>query len=91
MQNTRYWVCAHVPLQNGKHFPKNEPFAWKGAGYVPGVTGNPTASVLVALIDAPSSIDARAAIFERFGRDVHFVFMSPKPEGWAPPGFKMAH
>lgn len=89
MRNTRYWVCAHVPLQNGKPFPRNEPFIWKGCGYVPGVTGKATQSVLCALIDAPGIMEVEQAVRDRFGPETHFVFVSPKPDGWSPPEFRM--
>lgn len=69
---------------------RREPFLWRGVGYVPSVTGRATASVMVALIDAPNSIEVRERIFERFGKDVHFVFTSPKPENWTPPEFSFA-
>jgi hypothetical protein len=91
MQLTRYWVCAHIPVATGKEPKRKEPFAWKGAGFVPSVTGRATSSVMVALIDAPSSIDVQEMVRERFGKEVHFVFMSPKPENWQPPEFKMQH
>ena len=91
MRTTRYWVCAHVPVATGKEPRRKEPFQWCGAGFVPSVTGTATSSVMVALIDAANSIEVHERIYERFGKNVHIVFVSPKPDNWAPPEFRMVH
>lgn len=81
----RYWVAAHVPIVGAPHMGRKETFPWRGFGFVPGVTGKATASVVCALVDAPGVLEVEQALRDRFGNSINVVFASPKPDDWTPP------